>query len=64
VAASSDARDQLKGESAKISHGVVVGALESEFQGEAAECAAAKTDAKTDAEFDRTMTNLSIHCND
>lgn len=45
----------------------VVDALESEFQEEAAECVAAKTElaaAKTDAEFDRAMTKVSILCND
>ena len=83
---------QQKGQSAKISHGVVVeetsrgtnirrmsddvcspqsqevvDALEPEFQEEAAECAAAKSElaaAKTDAEFDRAMTKVSILCND
>jgi len=45
----------------------VVESLESEFQEEAAECAAAKSElaaAKTDAEFDRAMTKVSILCND
>ena len=45
----------------------VVDALEPEFQEEAAECAAAKSElaaAKTDAEFDRAMTKVSILCND
>lgn len=45
----------------------VVDALEAEFQEEAAECVAAKTElaeAKTDAEFDRAMTKVSILCND
>lgn len=45
----------------------VVEALEAEFQEEAAECVAAKTElaaAKTDAEFDRAMTKVSILCND
>ena len=45
----------------------VVEALESEFQEEAAECSAAKSElaaAKTDAEFDRAMTKVSILCND
>ena len=45
----------------------VVDALEGEFQEEAAECVAAKTElaaAKTDAEFDRAMTKVSILCNE
>ena len=45
----------------------VVESLESEFQEEAAECAAAKSElaaAKTDAELDRAMTKVSILCND
>jgi len=45
----------------------VVDALEPEFQEEAAECSAAKSElaaAKTDAEFDRAMTKVSILCND
>jgi len=45
----------------------VVEALEPEFQEEAAECAAAKSElaaAKTDAEFDRAMTKVSILCKD
>jgi hypothetical protein len=45
----------------------VVNALEPEFQEEAAECSAAKSElaaAKTDAEFDRAMTKVSILCND
>lgn len=45
----------------------VVDALAPEFQEEAAECAAAKSElaaAKTDAEFDRAMIKVSILCND
>ena len=44
----------------------VVDALEGEFQEEAAECAAAKSElaaAQTDAELDRAMTKVSILCN-
>ena len=44
----------------------VVDALEAEFQEEAAECSAAKSElaaAQTDAELDRAMTKVSILCN-
>jgi len=44
----------------------VVESLESEFQEEAAECAAAKSElaaAKTDAEFDRALMKVDILCN-